>query len=80
MFLIIKFLSILISGAYALSPSPKELADYKSHLNWEPEWIPKVDSWQKYMDRKVAQVSRIEDTQQKFDGYLVAVGQGKTFI
>ena len=28
------------------------------------------------MDRRIAQISRIEDSQQKWDGYLVAMQQG----
>jgi hypothetical protein len=67
---------LLLSAAHA-SPSLGDLSNFRSKLGWNPQWQPKTEGWQRYMDRKMAQVSRIEDTQQKFDGYLVAVGQGK---
>lgn len=52
------------------------LAAFREPLGWHPEWQPNSAAWTRYMDKRMAQISRIEDTQQKWDGYLVAMQQG----
>ena len=44
-------------------------------LSWHPEWTPPTEAWGKYMDKRMEQIARIEDTQQKWDGWLVAMQQ-----
>jgi hypothetical protein len=40
--------------------------DYKEALNWHPDWQPRTEQWAAYMDRRMAQIARIEDTQQRW--------------
>jgi hypothetical protein len=35
-----------------------------------------LSAWIDYMDRRMAQIARISDSQQRWDGYLVAMQQG----
>lgn len=45
------------------------------YIRWHPEWTPPTEAWGKYMDKRMEQITRIEDTQQKWDGWLVAMQQ-----
>jgi hypothetical protein len=40
--------------------------DYKAALDWHPDWQPRTQQWRAYMDRRMAQIARIEDTQQRW--------------
>ena len=49
---------------------------FREVLGWDPEWTPNTAAWGEYMDRRMAQVTRIKNSQQRWDGYLVALQQG----
>ena len=49
---------------------------YKRAVDWHPEWTPNTPEYRSMMDYRAAQVARIKDSQQRYDGYLVLLQQG----
>jgi hypothetical protein len=49
---------------------------YREALQWDPLWQPDTPAWGEYMDRRMTAITRIKNSQQRWDGFLVALQQG----
>jgi hypothetical protein len=70
-------LCILFGAASASAPDGFDAhTAYREPLGFYPKWEPNTQAWSDYMDRRMAQIARVKDSQQRWDGYLVAMQQG----